>query len=129
MTAFSPVRTITRPVLKYDEEFAWTLAKSIQVTPDDKSCGKSRAVITARPHATGWFISARLRANLSRVETEQFKAAVALSVFELLTRVPPNNAWSAALDNGGWVAHIAHDPSALDAVEPVSWNRDDRVSA
>lgn len=108
-------------------EVAWAIAESVQVTPVSSGLGCYLGMAIARPHATGWFFSARSRRDLSDGERAQFNDFVALRVYLLLTQGPQAPVWEPIAD-GGYIAHPAEELLELEATElipdtvPSGWN-------
>lgn len=78
----------------------WELAASIQLTPATETLDPQHfGVVTARPHPTGWFISARYRSGLSTAQVDDFAEFVRVRTYLLLTSGPDATTWQA--DDGG----------------------------
>ena len=62
-------------------------------------------VVIARPHATGWFVSARCRHGLDSAEVETFKDFVTARVYLLLQEGPRPGAWTRGESDEEWRTH------------------------
>ena len=72
----------------------WALAGSIQLTPAAEALDPELAgVITASPHPTGWFISARYRSGLSATDLRDFAEFVRVRTYLLLANGPVATTW------------------------------------
>lgn len=127
MTAQPATNPLARPSSSaMTPEAAWQLAEGIQVTPADGDYGHHLGAVTARPHPTGWFISARARPDLSDIESEQFRSFVVLRTYLLLTQGPQPQVWE-PMDGGGWAAYPAEELVELEPTElipdtvPAGW--------
>ncbi len=77
----------------------WAIAESIQLTPARESLGYDQhGVVIARPHPTGWLISARYQPTLSGRELEDFAEFVRLGTFALLEQGPREGSWETQAD-------------------------------
>lgn len=99
-------------------EEAWALAESIQVTPTDTGHGRYPGTVTARPQATGWFISARSRRDLSVGEAAKFREFVTLRGYLLLTRGAQPEVWE-PIAEGRYRAHPAEELLELESTELI----------
>ncbi len=111
------------PMIEAAAAADWELAKSVQITPADLG-GEHTGHVSARPNATGWFISARCRRGLDGRELAQFKDFVVHSVYLLLQQGPQAGVWTPGAVADEWRAHPHADLSALrelPAVLPPQW--------
>lgn len=101
----------------YDE--TWELAQSIQPTPAGETLPPGRnGVVIARPHPTGWFVSARYRPDLAVDDLEDFAVFAQVRTYLLLADGPRELTWEPD-PAGGWRAYCVR-------TQPVS---DERLSA
>lgn len=126
------------PATSFDTQVAlfWEIAGSTPVVPDDsfrhaRHLDSGRAdtnavigVITARSHATGWFVGARHRTDASAAEVRTFVEFVRLRVYNLLRTGPCDAGWTPA-GEGTWQLHCAMrlplDAPAIPDVVPPHW--------
>jgi hypothetical protein len=108
-------RTLYAPIVEADAELDWEMANSIQITPTDLGDEQQHVgVVIARPHATGWFVSARCRHGLGGAEVETFKDFVTARVYLLLQEGPRPGAWTRGESDDEWRTHAVvgtHDAS------------------
>ena len=96
----------------------WTLANSVQLTPAIADLGRGEhGVITARPHPTGWFVSARYQPDLAPADLADFAEFVRVRVYLLLENGPSDRVWQAADEDRTWRAVCT--PSSLDLPDEV----------
>ena len=99
-------RTLYAPIVQADAELDWEMANSIQITPAELGDEQHHlGVVIARPHATGWFVSARCRHGLDGAEVDTFKDFVTRRVYLLLQEGPKRDAWTAGSSGEEWHAH------------------------
>ena len=100
-------RTLYAPIVEADAERDWEMANSIQITPTDLGDEQQHhmGVVIARPHATGWFVSARCRHGLDSAEVETFKDFVTARVYRLLQEGPRPGAWTRGESDDEWRTH------------------------
>ena len=127
-------RSLYAPIVHADAELDWEMANSIQVTPAEPGGEQHHlGVVTARPHATGWFVSARCRHGLDRAEARTFKQFVATQVYWLLQEGPHRGAWTPGESDEEWRAHAvvgtagapAHVPDLASASAALNAGRPD----
>ncbi|MDQ2748444.1 MAG: hypothetical protein ABI775_08790 [Pseudonocardiales bacterium] len=91
------------------DEVAWAVAEGTQIAPglfkDDERIG----VIVARPHRTGWFVSAHHRMGLDDAHMVKLREYVTVHVFGLLWRGPLEAAWTHHPATDFWSADISTD--------------------
>lgn len=93
----------------------WALARSIQLTCSRDGIKPGyNGVVTADPHGSGWFVSARFDPALSTAEIEDFAQFVVVRTFLLLDRGPGESVWEATGD-GGWRADCVAADLDLDS--------------
>jgi hypothetical protein len=63
--------------------------------------------VIARPHATGWFLSAHHRPELDAGEVEHFAEFARVRAYLLLTQGPTTETWSPGGGTDDWVAWVA----------------------
>jgi hypothetical protein len=106
-------------------DVAWQLAESIQITHDGE--GGHLGTVSARPHSTGWFISARSRSDLTPHEAEHFREFVSLRVYLLLTQGAQPQVWEPQED-GSWITRPAEELHELEESKlvpdtvPAAWS-------
>jgi hypothetical protein len=90
--------------MKTDNEH-WELVESIQLTPATVPLAHDyQGMVTARGHATGWFISARYRPSLTTEERADLADFVRVRTFLLLEHGPQPAPWERD-DSGAWRAY------------------------
>lgn len=119
-------RTLYAPIVQADAELDWELANSIQITPTELDDEQHHVgVVIARPHATGWFVSARCRHGLDGDEVDIFKDFVAGRVYLLLQEGPQPGGWTRGESDEEWRAHAVvgiHDvPAEASDFVPSRW--------
>ena len=114
-------RTLYAPIVQADAELDWEMANSIQIIPTELDDEQHHVgVIIARPHATGWFVSARCRHGLDGAEVDTFKDFVAARVYLLLQEGPQPGAWAPGEPDEEWRAHAAVGIQDVSAQVPDS---------
>jgi len=121
-------KALHAPLIQAAADGDWEMARSIQVTPSDFD-GESHhtGVLIARPHATGWFISARCRRGLRADELTRFKEFAARNAYLLLQEGPHTGPWAQGKSDQEWRAYSGLD--TRDSVEqvpeviPSQWQR------
>ena len=98
-----------------DDELAWQIAGDVQLTRTEEDLHRYLGRVTARPHPTGWFISARCRTDLSPQETAELREVVVLRTYLLLTRGPQPGVWERAADG----SFVAHPGTRLEEMDPA----------
>jgi hypothetical protein len=95
----------------------WLLAESLQLTPANHPLGAGyHGIVTARPHPTGWFISARYRVDLAAGDLADFAEFARVRSYLLLENGPRKPAWELAEDRS-WRA--AYKPSSVNLPQDV----------
>jgi hypothetical protein len=100
-----------------EADHRWEIARSVQVAPAALDGRRHLGVVVARPHATGWFLSARFRRGLHAQHIEQFTTFVRLRVYALLHEGPDDAGWARGETDGEWRAYAV--PNSAGCVEGV----------
>ena len=80
----------------------WALARSIQITASGEGLRRGcHGVLAAAPHATGWFIFARVDPNLAAADVDDFVEFVTVRSYLLLEQGPDSDLWERGID-GVW---------------------------
>jgi hypothetical protein len=104
----------------------WALAGAVQVFNDLADSDPTRVgAVVARPHATGWFLSAHHRPDLDAADVEHFAEFARVRAYLLLTQGPTAQTWTPGCGNDDWVAWSLVDEFRVaelvpDAV-PADW--------
>ena len=99
-------RTLYAPIVEADAELDWEMANSIQITPTELGDKQHHlGIVIARPHATGWFVSARCRHGLDGAEAGTFEQFVATQEYLLLQEGPTRGAWARGNSDEEWHAY------------------------
>jgi hypothetical protein len=111
------------PLIQAAADGDWEMAQSIQITPSEFEGEREHVgVLIARPHATGWFISARCRRGLHAGELKHFQNFVARSAYLLLQEGPRPGTWAQGHSEQEWRAYAGHDSAGQEPeVIPSQW--------
>jgi|SRR5579875_421597 len=114
-------------------EDCWALASAVEIFGNifENSAAPEReqhgviGVVVARPHATGWFLSAHHRPDLDPDEVEHFAEFARVRCYLLLTAGPTAETWTPGPGDDDWLAWSLADQfevaeSVPDAV-PADW--------
>jgi hypothetical protein len=111
------------------DDVAWAVAEGIQIGPGLFKNDERIGVIVARPHPTGWFVSAHHRMGLGDAQMSKLRECVTLHVFSLLWRGPGEEPWTHHPATDLWYADVTAD-SVRDLQPLPDYSLDDRgVSA
>lgn len=89
------------------EDPEWAIAMSVPIEPDAVDVdGDIVGIVTARRHATGWFISASHRTGMSIEEVADFGHFVSVRVYILLHCGPGVDTWAPDGSTGRWRAYL-----------------------
>ena len=102
------------PMIQAAADLDWEMASSIQLTPsafdgDEDHMG----VLIARPHATGWFVSARCRPGLAGHELDQFRKFASHTAYLLFQEGPTTGSWVPSARAEEWQAFLDADTRDL----------------
>lgn len=120
-----------RPLKTVTEDPEWATATSMTIRANARGAGgDTLGAVTARPHPTGWFISARHRPDASAQEIADFSHFVTVRVYLLLRYGPEAATWEPDPSSGQWRAELAAEtpPQSPDISDPVSWSSLDEVT-
>jgi len=103
----------------------WALAAAVEVVADlDEPDAGRIGVVVARPHPSGWFLSAHHRRDLPPEQAAHFAEFARVRCYLLLTQGPTAQTWQPGAGVDDWVAwSVADDVAATplpDAV-PAHW--------
>jgi len=98
---------VGRPTTRCTEDPEWAIAMCVPLGPGAVDVdGGILGVVTARKHATGWFISASHRAGMSQEEIADFRHFVSVRVYLLLYYGPGVDTWAPEGSSGQWRAYL-----------------------
>ncbi len=98
---------VRRPTTRVTEDPEWAIAMCVPLGPGAVDVdGDILGVVTARKHATGWFISASHHAGLSKEQIADFGHFVSVRVYLLLRYGPGVGTWVPEGSSGHWRAYL-----------------------
>jgi hypothetical protein len=103
----------------------WAVAGGIELFADlDEPDRRQVGVVVARPHPTGWFLSAHVRPEMDSASIEHFAEFARVRAYLLLTQGPTARTWAPGLGDR-WVAWLpaeyAEAAAAIPDAVPADW--------
>lgn len=119
-------KALHAPMIQEAADLDWDLARTIQVTPSAFEGEEDHAgVLIARPHATGWFVSARCRPDLPQQELDEFQDTAARRAYVLFQQGPEVGSWAQSTDGQEWRSFVdsgsRDQDEELPEVIPSEW--------
>lgn len=97
----------------------WAIARSIQLTPSREGLEPGcHGTVSAEPHPTGWFISARFDPDLEQAQVDDFAHFVMVRTYLLLEHGPDVAVWQYGTD-GVWRATCVGSEGSVDELLPL----------